>query len=825
MNSILLLGLLALLLMHLNLRDRVKRLEQERDERSGTFVSPSSSPINVRPVVPVPVPQTSTSAVVKEVEVAPVRFAPEQAAVAATPGLFSVLVSWFKEHTLIKIGGIFFFLGSAWFVSYAIRAGWLSPELRIVLGFLLALGAYGLGFVRRARSLTEYHVLTALGTGIVAATVLAAEAVFGIIPPLPALSLIALAVLYTVIVALKSRTLWLTLVGAVLGLCAPILTSTAHDAHILFPYLAVLVVGLLVVGLKTDWRWLTLTLLLGVLWHELSHVETTSAMFLFSFVVLFSFVFFVSTTLSLIRSNEPKPLDVSTLSLLGLGYIYLSSVLLFDAALAIFMATAVVAFVGYGLLSRHYSARVVALYLGLATVGVLVGTSFLFSGFSLVLAYIIEVAAVFLLVTHLGLPERIVLLAAALQIIPLLGSISSFVSPSWRSGAWHGDAFVVYLMLCSLTLSTLWLIHKPGVGIYRSSRTLAAIFGIAAATYAYAVVAVVSSALFVSDFAAVVTYLLWALISVSILYYSFKKDLPLSVAKVAASSLLVPVVASAPSFVDPIWSTGVYHSHGFGLLGIITLLLLATLLMTQQYCKEFDRDLRSFIGGGIVLTALYVAATLTTIWDNLLPYDLSIVASYVSYAIILYVLVSILVLTRAEVAWVKRALLGLLLPALLSLDSFTTTGWSAGPLSPDAIGLFAMATILMLLGFGLRHRTELGSGESPAGSFAPWIKALFIAAFLYSTGLVWSVSHSAVDPTQAVTLSLFIYTVTGLCAYLYGKHKKNTDVTYAGVALLTIVVLRLLLVEVWTMELIWRVITFLGIGALFIAASLFERRP
>jgi len=38
-------------------------------------------------------------------------------------------------------------------------------------------------------------------------------------------------------------------------------------------------------------------------------------------------------------------------------------------------------------------------------------------------------------------------------------------------------------------------------------------------------------------------------------------------------------------------------------------------------------------------------------------------------------------------------------------------------------------------------------------------------------------------------------------------------------------VLRLALVDVWNMDPFWRIITFLGIGALFIAAAFLERKP
>jgi uncharacterized membrane protein len=61
--------------------------------------------------------------------------------------------------------------------------------------------------------------------------------------------------------------------------------------------------------------------------------------------------------------------------------------------------------------------------------------------------------------------------------------------------------------------------------------------------------------------------------------------------------------------------------------------------------------------------------------------------------------------------------------------------------------------------------------------------------------------------------------------YVYGSSNKNQQVKYGGMALLIIVVLRLGFYEIWVMEMFWRIVTFLGIGALFMLAALLERKP
>ena len=78
---------------------------------------------------------------------------------------------------------------------------------------------------------------------------------------------------------------------------------------------------------------------------------------------------------------------------------------------------------------------------------------------------------------------------------------------------------------------------------------------------------------------------------------------------------------------------------------------------------------------------------------------------------------------------------------------------------------------------------------------------------------------------MAVTIALFVYTVVGLVAYSIGRTQENAVYKRVGVLLLAAVVLRLGLVDVWVMETVWRIVTFLGIGLLFIGTALLERSP
>ena len=67
-----------------------------------------------------------------------------------------------------------------------------------------------------------------------------------------------------------------------------------------------------------------------------------------------------------------------------------------------------------------------------------------------------------------------------------------------------------------------------------------------------------------------------------------------------------------------------------------------------------------------------------------------------------------------------------------------------------------------------------------------------------------------------------MYTIVGLALYSYGRMNNVSHYKQAGIVLLGLVVLRLGLIDVWGMELLWRIVTFMGIGGLFIVTALLE---
>ncbi len=818
--------LFLLLLSHLRLRDRVTDLEIKLGQSKLAAPSSSETQSN-KPVAPLPRPaeellyQTPAPTFAPHLSPLPTGLRESEKNENYSTTDFA-LWRWFREHTLIKIGGIFFFLGMGWFVSYAIKEGWIPPEVRIALGLLMAVAVTLFGWVRRQREREQYLVLSVLGVGIWCATILAAQGIFHLFPLTFALLLVAAATVWIGRVAVAERVRWLMVVTVILGLSAPLVAGADGLAHLVISYLGILVIGVLIVSLRLVWHELPLLLSVGVWIHLQSFLWQIDSSWLWVSVICFVALLFTGVTLLVFHTSRVTWHSVATIVVLGVMYASFASALVTTSSLALFMAAFVSGVVGYGLSLRQASGRAIALYVGLTSSLILLATAQVFSGYSLVLAYTVEITSAFLVATYLTLPTRVIWSIAALYVLPLFGALPLFVSDRWATGAWHTDALTLYVVLGAIALSALWLAHKPGVGVFQGSRLLAILFGMTAFLYAYALIAVVMSASFPSTEAFVMTYIVWACLSLTLVFYGVKASLPPNFIKVVASTFFVPLAFSLPSLGSSAWLAGVEHSDAFGVGMMLLLLTLQTLFLTQVYCRDYDPGLKTLIGWSLVIGAAYLGLVLQIFWHSIFPAVTASVMVYVSYSVLLYAAITLFVLLEVEVSWVRRALAFCLVPLGLSLQSFSMTGWSAGPLSPEAIGLATLITLLVLLAIGLR-RHAYGTAAERA-SFILLSRVLAGCSFLWTTLYVWSLTHSLVTPTEAVSLALFSYTISGLGAYLLGTQRNYADVRYAGIVLLVVVVVRLVLVDMNNMEQIWKIITFVGIGALFIAAAFFERK-
>ena len=146
------------------------------------------------------------------------------------------------------------------------------------------------------------------------------------------------------------------------------------------------------------------------------------------------------------------------------------------------------------------------------------------------------------------------------------------------------------------------------------------------------------------------------------------------------------------------------------------------------------------------------------------------------------------------------------------------------PFSKDFFVLIFMAIALIVAGrlIAVVSKKE----KEPSNNNLSTGNVLIVFGIFYIGYIIWQLLHIFIsfDPDIATMASLVVFTVFGLVAYFTGMYGHDMARRTYGVALLSFVVIRLLLVDVWHMELFGRVITFFVIGVLLMSTAFFTKR-
>jgi len=169
----------------------------------------------------------------------------------------------------------------------------------------------------------------------------------------------------------------------------------------------------------------------------------------------------------------------------------------------------------------------------------------------------------------------------------------------------------------------------------------------------------------------------------------------------------------------------------------------------------------------------------------------------------------------------ERISLLLIGPVILSIGSITSRAWLTSVIHKDFFVLLVLGLTMLGLGtFFLRHVQETGDKE-PRQLNA----TLLIIGSAYAYVLLWLSLHvGLLNDNTAVMISLVIYTIIGLIAYFYGLANGKRGLYLYGGALVGFVVGRLLLIDVWRMELAGRIVMFFLIGALLVSTAFLGRK-
>jgi uncharacterized membrane protein len=183
----------------------------------------------------------------------------------------------FGTRWVVWVGGVALALGGIFLVRYTIQQGLIGPGVRIFLGAVLALALIAAGeWSRRTEKLSALagvpsaHIpgtLTAAGTTVAYATVYAAYALYGFLPPAAAFILLGAVALSTLGAALLHGPA-LAGLGVIGAYLAPMLVaSTKPDFWSLYVYIAVVNAAAFALARFRLWRWLAIAaVVLGALW-------------------------------------------------------------------------------------------------------------------------------------------------------------------------------------------------------------------------------------------------------------------------------------------------------------------------------------------------------------------------------------------------------------------------------------------------------------------------------------------------------------------------------------------------------------------------------
>lgn len=156
----------------------------------------------------------------------------------------------------VWLGGIALALAGAFLVKYSVDRGWLSPAVRVALGLLFGVALLALGEWTRARAGRISQALSAAGVADLYAVLLAGIRLYDLIPPLVGFVLMAANTAVAVLLSLRQGPM-IALIGLVGGFATPALVATGErNAPGLMAYLFLLDAGLVAVTRRRRWPWL-----------------------------------------------------------------------------------------------------------------------------------------------------------------------------------------------------------------------------------------------------------------------------------------------------------------------------------------------------------------------------------------------------------------------------------------------------------------------------------------------------------------------------------------------------------------------------------------
>jgi hypothetical protein len=329
--------------------------------------------------------------------------------------------------------------------------------------------------------------------------------------------------------------------------------------------------------------------------------------------------------------------------------------------------------------------------------------------------------------------------------------------------------------------------------------------------------------------------------------------------KFTLASLLVTSLYSLPFLFDSSADQGVVMMFTFTFVGIYFIANLVSLIRRRENSSE---HLPTHIVTAIITAVFlffWIESTAVQEWKSLLYVTWALVFSVGAYLVYVYTAnrvafylygavalgligiataaeldgpaltiafileISLLIFVagrlKATADTMEHLLLLMILPFALSLESLVSSDWRDAVMHGDFAVLLLAFLAFASLGLLVQDYRPEENHQLNGGS-----RILLSVAGFYGVSLVWLITHAVMVYDTATTVSLIIYTVLGLVFYALGKRAHLSYLQSIGGVLIGGVIFRLLLIDVWGMELEGRIITFLIIGALLISTAFMGKK-
>ena len=299
-----------------------------------------------------------SDAVMADFESPPKPPTPDPPASTSTDLAGQIREFFFGGNLMVRVGVVVLLFGFAFLVKYAAARNLVPLEIRLAAAFAAGIGLLLLGLRLRDKRFAYAVTLQGGGIGVMYLTLFAAARLFHMVPMTLTLGVMVGLVVFSGILAVLQNAAAMAVLGAAGGFMAPVLLSTGTGSHVLlFSYYALLNAGIFGIAWFKAWRWLNLlgfvfTFGIGSAWglkYYQPHHFATSEPFL---ILFFSYYLAIAVLFAL---RQPPRLK---------GYV--DGSLVFGMPLVVFsLQVGLVRNVEYGL---AFSAVVMGLiYIGLAT--------------------------------------------------------------------------------------------------------------------------------------------------------------------------------------------------------------------------------------------------------------------------------------------------------------------------------------------------------------------------------------------------------------------------------------------------------------------------